>query len=66
MPAPARAELESIDARLLDPAVPIDYWKILHRLRLQIERDILPDSEAGSPDRIRKHGPNRASPEGSE
>jgi PAS domain-containing protein len=64
MPAPARAELESIDARLLDPAVPIDHWKILHRLRLQIERDILGDSEAVSLDRNRKARTQPSQPRG--
>jgi hypothetical protein len=44
----ARAVFESIDATLLDLAVPTDEWDILYRLRLQIERDLLAGSEPGT------------------
>ena len=64
MTAAARAELESIDARLVDLAVPTDEWDILYRLRLQIERDILVGAVPGtvSPDSQRSEGPSQASP----
>jgi len=44
----ARAELEEIDATLLDLAVPTDEWDILYRIRLQIERDLLIGAEPGT------------------
>jgi hypothetical protein len=46
--APARAELEAIDSRLLDLAVPTDEWDILYRIRLQIERDLLIGAKPGT------------------
>ena len=44
----ARAHFESIDATLLDLAVPTDEWDILYRIRLQIERDLLIGAEPGT------------------
>ena len=44
----ARAELEEIDATLLDLPVPTDEWDILYRIRLQIERDLLLGAEPGT------------------
>jgi hypothetical protein len=44
----AKADLEEIDAKLLELAVPTDEWDILYRLRLQVERDLLSGARPGT------------------
>jgi hypothetical protein len=43
----ARANLDAIDEKLVDAAIPTDEWDILYRIRLQVERDLLVGSKPG-------------------